>query len=152
MQMLSLQAKDQDDEDITEAKRAKSSHWMFAVIGGFASALVPIVMSLSFIRQFQETVTLEMLLLISVLVVLVVLLFAFSIRQRYNERLYLRDWKERQDRQLALKHERQMESLERGDRQSRRHEADQMEWGSDDEHFPSTETRLLRSLGLEPPS
>ncbi len=152
MQMPLLQAKDQS-EDISEADRSKMSTRTYAFLGIVASALVPVVMSLGLIRQLQESISLEMLFSIGALVILIVLLFALSARQRYNERIYLRAWKARRDQQLALKHQRQMEALERGDRESRRRaQSDQTDLESEDEAAWSIEARFLRSLGLETPS
>jgi len=151
--MLRLQAKAQDDEGVSDADRPKRSNWMYLFLGGVASGLIPVLMSFGLIRQLQESVTLEVLLSIGVLAILIVLLFVLSARQRYNERTYLRAWKERQERQLALKQQRQLEALGRTARHSHRNtQSDQADWEGDDEQPSMIETRLLRSIGLEPPS
>ncbi len=148
--MLPLQAKDQN-EDVSEPDRSKTPTRIYAFLGVLASALVPVAMSLGLIRQLQASVTLEMLFSIGALLLLVALLFALSVRQRHNERIYLRAWKERRERQLALKHQRQMQALERSVRESRRRaQPDQAEWESEDEQPLSMEARLLRSLRVEP--
>ena len=152
--MAQTRAQDRDEEDLSEAERQadrpKGSSWISTFLGGVASVLIPIVMSLGLIRQLQESITLEMILSIGVLVALVVLLFALSFRQRYNERAYLRAWKERQERQLALKHKRQAEAFDRNARESRQDIQSELE--PDDEQAASIEIRLLRSAGLEQPS
>ena len=150
--MQRLQAKEHEEEEPVEAETSKGWNWIYTSIGVVASALVPIIMSLNLIQRLGDIVTLEMLLSVGVLVVLVVLLLALSARQRYNERVYLRAWQERQRRQKEQLREQQLESelfAEEARRKKSRHPEDEE---GVDERSSTLEDRLLRSVGLETPS
>lgn len=144
--MNRLQARDQEGErDETEAP--KKTTWLYTFLGVVLSALISLLTTVGLTRQLRELLTLEALIAIGVLVALVVLVFVLSVRQRYNEREYLRDWQERQGRQRARKLERQIELAKRTAHESRNQRTD-TEQGDEQAMLP--EESLLRSIGLEP--
>lgn len=137
-------------EKSDEHKSTKITGWS-TFIGILVSGLVPLTMSFGLIRHLRDSLNLETLVLIGIVVILVAILLTVSIRQRYHERAYLRLWEARRERQRAREmlrqaHMREAERYRSGQdsRAARRAEA------ATEDTDASFEERLLRSLGLEP--
>lgn len=137
-------------EEEEEQKAAKISGWT-TFLGAVASGLVPVAMSYGLIQQLRTSMSFENLVLFGVLVILLAFLVTVSIRQRYNERIYLRLWQARLERQREreLRRRAQMGNAERNrsKQDSRAGNRSDPEPGTSDASF---EERLLQSLGMEP--
>lgn len=148
--MDSHQSQNRQVEEGEKQESAKKSGW-YTFIGAIASGLVPAAMSFGLFRQLRISVSFESLVMIGVLVILVAFMLTVSIRQRYNERIYLRHWKARIERQRAreMRRRAQMGGAERlgTDQNSRSSKKNEPEMDDSDASF---EERLLRSLGMEP--
>lgn len=144
------QSETRQKEENEERQATKISGWS-TFIGGLASGLVPVAMSYGLLRQLRTSVSFENLVMIGILVVLVAFLLTVSIRQRYNERIYLRLWQARLERQRAreLQRRAQMREVEmyKSGKDSRTAKKSDAET---DDADASLEERLLRSLGMEP--
>ena len=144
------QSHQRQKEEGAEQEPIRKNNW-YTFLGAVASGLVPVAMSYGLLRRLGASVSFENLVMIGVLVILVAFILTVSIRQRYNERIYLRHWKARLERQRAreMRRRAQMRETERHrsgqeSRAARRNDAET------DESDASFEERLLRSLGLEP--
>ncbi len=137
-------------EEGEEPEPIKKNNW-YTFIGAVASGLIPVAMSFGLLRQLRTSVSFENLVMIGVLVILVAFILTVSIRQRYNERIYLRHWKARLERQRAREMRRrgQMRGTE-GHRSGQDSRAVRRDDAEADDSDASFEERLLRSLGMEP--
>ncbi len=137
-------------EENEQHKSTNITGWS-TFIGVLVSGLVPLTMSFGLIRHLRDSLNLETLVLIGVVVILVAILLTVSIRQRYNERVYLRLWQARRERQRAREMLRQAQMREaQRYRSSQDSRAGRRAEAAREDTDASFEERLLRSLGVEP--
>lgn len=126
---------------------SRKSSWGHNLFYGTISAMIPIAMSFGLMSKLRDLLTWQDIIAIIVLMLIVVALVLLSLRQRFRERSYLRDWKARQERSKQRVHEPGHFAQEQRGGGASEPEDHMMDEEIDQ---ASLENRVLRSLGVDP--